>query len=188
MVQKHKGRQHCFGKLDDWQAALECFKRQWPVIAKGLPIPPDGSDTECTLQVLCNAFLNFKCHAMEADDLSARSFADDRRITDSLIGHFGTHQRIDALQPADFEKFRAKLAATLRPVSLKDKINRIRVVFKCAHDQRLIDSPVNYGQSFNRRRHSAKCGTRLGRDCWKHTCRGPFTNGQNLEKEPARWT
>ena len=147
---KHRGKQHYFGPLDDWQGALERFKREWSFITQGKTPPAEGSDTGCTLRVLCNAFLNTKRRAMEAGELAPRSFHEYRQTTDALIGHFGKDRRVDDLQPVDFEKFRAKLATKYSTASLKNKINGFRMVFKYAHDQRLIDSPVNYGQSFNR--------------------------------------
>ena len=45
---------------------------------------------------------------------------------------------------------RKQLAKRFGVVTLRNTINRCRVVFKYSHDQRLIPQPVNYGQSFNR--------------------------------------
>ena len=158
---KHQGRRYYFGKVDDgWEAALAKFERDWSYILEhGRPRPADDGSTDddgCTLAVLCNAFLNSKRRKMEAGDLAARSFADYLRITDGLIDHFGKDRRVADLQPADFAKLRAKLSKSLGPVSLKDKINRIRIIFNYAHDKRypnkysLIDSPVHYGEAFDR--------------------------------------
>ena len=149
-AKKHRGKRYYFGKLDDWQGALERFKREWPYITEGRTPPLENADNGCTMQSLCNAFLNSKRIAMEVGDLAARTFGDYHMATDALIAHFGRTRRVDDLQPSDFEKYRAKLAGQRGTVSLKNDINRARVVFKYASDNRLIDSPVNYGQAFNR--------------------------------------
>jgi len=51
------------------------------------------------------------------------------------------------LRPDDFGRLWAN---RLGVVSLKNEVNRARVVFKFAADNRLIERPVNYGQVFNR--------------------------------------
>ena len=87
---------------------------------------------------------------MEAGELSPASFDDYHRTCDLLTQHFGRHRRVDDLRPDDFQRFRSKLSERLGVVSLKNEINRCRVVFKYAADNRLIDRPVHFGQSFKR--------------------------------------
>ncbi|MBT6497683.1 MAG: tyrosine-type recombinase/integrase, partial [Planctomycetaceae bacterium] len=67
-----------------------------------------------------------------------------------LIDHFGRDRRVDDLRPEDFERFRKVLGNGCGAVTLKSKINRCRVVLKYAHDNRLIEHPIEFGQSFNR--------------------------------------
>ena len=69
---------------------------------------------------------------------------------DLLIKHFGRDRHVDGLRPDDFESLRKTLAKTRGLITLKNEINRCRVVLKYAADQRLIDRPVHYGQSFDR--------------------------------------
>jgi len=54
------------------------------------------------------------------------------------------------LRPADFETFRKSLAKRYGSVTLKNEINRCRIVLKYAHDQQLVDREVHYGQSFDK--------------------------------------
>jgi len=149
-AKKWQGKRYYFGPVDDWQGALEKFKRDWPYITQGKQPPPEDSDTGCTLRVLCNAFLNSKQRKVETGELASRTFYEYQKTTDSLIGHFGKERRVDDLQPADFEKYRAKLAKRYGVVGLHNAVNTCRVVFKYAFDNRLIDAPVNYGQAFDR--------------------------------------
>ncbi len=54
------------------------------------------------------------------------------------------------MRPNDFEGLRKSLAKSRKAVALKNEINRCRGVFKYAFDQRLVDRPVHFGQSFDR--------------------------------------
>jgi integrase len=54
------------------------------------------------------------------------------------------------LDPDDFATLRSKMAKRWGPVTLGNVIQRIRVAFKFAWDNGLIDRPVRYGQAFKR--------------------------------------
>lgn len=99
---------------------------------------------------LCNAFLTSKRNKLVAGELSPRTFRDYHNTTDLLIDQFGRDRRVDDLRPDDFERLRKRLAERFGAVSLKGTINMVRIVFKFAHDQRLIDESVSYCQSFAR--------------------------------------
>jgi integrase len=131
------------------QAKIE-FDRQWPYISEGRTPPPVDDGCGCTITLLCNVFLTAKKNALDAGELSAHSFGEYHRCCQRLIDHFGGNRRVDDLRPDDFERFRAELAKGVNVVTLKSKINRLRVVFKYASDNRLIDRPVEYGSAFNR--------------------------------------
>jgi hypothetical protein len=77
-----------------------------------------------------------------------------------LVKHFGKDRLVADLDPEDFAELRAKMARRWGPVTLGNLINRMRVVFKFASDNRLIASPVVYGASFKRpsKKHSAWTG------------------------------
>jgi integrase len=147
---KHRGKQYYFGPIDNWQNAYERFQREWPYIIDGRVPPAADTGDACSVRGLCNEFLNSKRLKLDAGELSERSFRDYYKTCASLVENFGRDRRVDDLRPADFERYRSRLAINLGTVSLKNEINRCRVVFKYAHDQRLVDQPVNYGQSFNR--------------------------------------
>jgi len=147
---KIRGRIHYFGKLDDPQAALERFNREWPFLKDGRTPPPIDTGDGCTVRLLCNAYLTSKKALLETGELSPRSFQDYFRTCEILIDRLGRDRRIDDLRPDDFEGLRKSLAKTRRAVALKNEVNRCRGVFKYAFDQRLIDRPVHFGQSFDR--------------------------------------
>ena len=154
---KRRGRQHYFGPINvdgdfevAWKAAYQRYEREWPHILDGREPPPDGAEDGLTMAALCNEFLNSKRRQMDAGELSSRTWDDYRKTTDGLIAQFGGHRRVDDLRPDDFQTFRSKLAKRLGVVSVKNEVNRCRTVFKFASDQRLIERPVYYGQSFDR--------------------------------------
>lgn len=132
-------------------SAMEAVKRyEWQreALYDGrTPTPIDQSGY--TIRDLCNAFLTSKKHKVDSGELSPHTFTDYRRACEQLIGQFGRTRRVDDLQPADFEAFRAKLAKGASVVTLKNSVNRCRIVLKFAYDQGEIDRPVKFGQSFD---------------------------------------
>jgi len=148
---KHRGKQYYFGKLGDWKAALERFNREWPFILEGRTPPTGENDGDgCTVKYLVNSFLTSKKNKMESGGLDPQSFADYHRTCALIIEAFGKDRRVDDLRPGDFEAFRKRLAKRYGTVTLKNEINRCRIVLKYAHDQRLIDQGVHYGQGFDK--------------------------------------
>src|SRR5580692_10243488 len=147
---KIRGKLHYFGKLDDPNAALERLNREWPYLSDGR-IPPEIDTGEgCTVRLLCNTFLTSKQLKFETGELSPRSFKDYFNTCAILVDQFGRDRRVDDLRPDDFETLRKALTKTRGLVALKNEINRCRIVLKYGFDQRLIDRPVHFGQSFDR--------------------------------------
>jgi integrase len=159
---KFRGDTYYFGPLSDWSTAHKRFEREWPYIVQGLtpPATPEDEDA-CTLRTLCNLFLESKRNKIAAGELTDLSYRDYFGSCKRLIDHFGANRRVDDLRPVDFEKFRAKLAAgnNGKPrgvTTMTNEVNRIRVILKYAHDQRLIPQPVHFGQSFDRPSNKAR--------------------------------
>src|SRR5439155_20138861 len=69
---------------------------------------------------------------------------------DLIVPHFGKGRLVADADPDDFAALRAKMAKKWGPVTLGNVIQRMRVVFKFAWDNGLIDRPVRYGQAFKR--------------------------------------
>ena len=152
-AKKIRGRLVYFGPWrGDLQGilALEQFNREWPYLKDGRTPPAVDVGDGCTLKVLGNEFLRSKEEKLDAGELSPRTFRDYYKTCAWLLDHFGADRRVDDLQPVDFRGYRSKLAKRLGPASLKNEINRCRIVFNFAHESRLIDKPVHYGQNFDR--------------------------------------
>lgn len=135
---------------DSAAAAKIEFDRCWPYHSKGVEAPPVDGKEYMTLRDLANSFLKAKHKRVESGELSRHSFSEYHRICESVIGKLGADCRVDQLRPNDFEQLRDFFATGCNLVTLKSKINRARVVFKYAYDQRLIERPVEFGQSFDR--------------------------------------
>jgi len=150
---KIRGKLHYFGKTagdEQGAAALERFNRDWPYLKDGRTPPPIDTGDGCTVRLLVNAFLSSKKAKLESGELSPRSFTDYHKTCAVLVDRLGRDRRVDDLRPDDFERLRKELAKTRGVVTLKNEVNRARVVLKYAFDQRLIDRPVHFGQSFDR--------------------------------------
>lgn len=144
---------HYFGSWrddPDGKAALEQFNREWPYLSQGRTPPPVSAEHGCTVGDLVNAFLTSKKRKLESAELSPQSFGDYRKSAARLIKQFGKGRRVDDLHPDDFERFRKALAKRYGIVTLRNEINRCRVILKYASDQGMIDRPVIYGQSFDK--------------------------------------
>jgi hypothetical protein len=147
---KIRGKLHYFGKLSEPDAALEKFNREWPYLKDGRTPPPIDVGDGCTVHRLCNAFMASKRALLDSGELTARSWSDYHKTCTLLIGSLGRDRRVDDLRPDDFETMRKSLAKRRGVVALKNEINRCRGVLKYAFDQRLVDRPVHFGQSFDR--------------------------------------
>jgi integrase len=147
---KIRGKLHYFGRLDSPDAALERFNREWPFLKDGRTPPPIDTGDGCTVRLLCNAFLTSKKTKLDSGELAARSFQDYYRTCEILIDGLGRDKRVDDLRPDDFQGLRKALAKTRGAIALKNEVNRVRIVLKFAFDQRLVDRPVHFGQSFDR--------------------------------------
>jgi integrase len=77
-------------------------------------------------------------------------WAQYKETCDLLVSHLGKHRLLTDLRPEDFADLRRQLAARWSSLTLGNFIQRVRIVFKFAADERLVDRPVHSGQGFNR--------------------------------------
>jgi integrase len=142
------------------KAALKLYEQQRDALHSGR-VPQIASD-QVTLRDLCNAFLNAKLRRQAAGEMTVRSFADYREVTDLLIREFGADRPIGDLGPNDFEALRDTFAKRWGPTRLGNVIGRTRSIFKYAIGSELIDKQVRFGDEFVKpkksvfRKHRAK--------------------------------
>lgn len=147
-AKKIRGQLHYFGPWEDTDAALQKYLDQKDALHAGRR--PREVSTGVTVKDLCNQFLNAKQALVDSGELANRSWKDYKAGCDLLITRFGKGRLVADLDPEDFTKFRGDMAKKWGPVTLGNVIQRIRVVFKFAWDNGLIDRPVRYGQGFKR--------------------------------------
>jgi integrase len=87
---------------------------------------------------------------VDSGELTNRSWQDYKAACDLIVSHFGKGRLVADIDPDDFAGLRGKMAKKRGPVTLGNVIQRIRVAFKFAWDNGLIDRPVRYGQAFKR--------------------------------------
>ncbi len=129
---KIRGRMYYFGAADELKGALDRYERERPYLEAGRT-PPEESSHEgqhVTMADLCNHFLTSKLHKLENGELAASTFDDYRQTCDKVINHFGRSRRVDELTPTDFQLFRQEMARTVRLVTLRNDINRIKILFR----------------------------------------------------------
>ena len=129
------------------EAKIE-FDRCWPYHSEGKEAPT--IDEGLTVRELANRFIQQKRRDLQSDDLSGQCFEDYFRTCKLLVRFLGKQRVVDHMQPPDFARLRRKLAKDCNVVTLRNRINRSRVVFNFAFDERLIAKPVTYGQSFGK--------------------------------------
>jgi integrase len=145
---KIRGKLHYFGPWDDPDGALDNYLKQKDALhARRKPRDESGG---VTVKELVNQFLNAKAASRDAGELTHRSWQDYKDACDLIVSYPGKGRQVEDLDPDDFAQLRKKMAKRWGPATLGDVISRMRVAFKFAHDNGLIDRPVRYGQSFKR--------------------------------------
>jgi len=147
-AKKIRGKLHYFGPWADPDGALTKYLEQKDALHAGRR-PRDESGA-LTIKELVNDFLNLKQDLVNAGELSPRTMKQYEETCVVVARHLGKHRLVEDLAPDDFANLRRKLARRWGPVTLGNFIQRVRVLFKYAADNGLIDRPVVYGQAFKR--------------------------------------
>jgi integrase len=147
-AKKIRGKLHYFGPWADPKGALDNYLRQKDDLHAGRKPRSDSEGT--TIKELCNAFLYHKEALVNSGELAPRTWQDYKDACKLLMRHFGKGRLIDDLDPDDFGDLRKKLARRWGPTTVRNAIQRIRVVFKFATDNGLAKCAIRYGQGFKR--------------------------------------
>lgn len=147
-AKKIRGQLRYFGPWSNPDAALTKYQEEKEALHAGRK-PRDASEGT-TVKELCNKFLIAKQALVDSGELTKRSWQDYKASCDLLVSRFGKRRLVADLDPEDFAALRRRLAKKWGPVTLGNVIQRVRVVFKFAWDNGLVDRPVRYGQGFKR--------------------------------------
>jgi integrase len=164
-AKKIRGKMHYFGPWNDWKAALDNYDKQKDALHAGRKPRTESEGT--TVKEMCNQFMADKQALVDSGELTQRSWDDYKAACVLIIKHFGNGRLIEDIGPDDFASLRKKMAKKWGPTTLRNVIQRIRVVFKYAVDNGLTDRVIRYGQGFKRpsqkvlRLHRAEQGPKL---------------------------
>src|SRR5215470_14253044 len=86
-AKKIRGKLHYFGPWSDPDGALTKYLAEKDALHAGRKPRPDAQ--ALTVKDLANAFLNAKQAALDAGELSPRTWNDYKRATDLLVKEFG---------------------------------------------------------------------------------------------------
>ena len=147
-AKKIRGQLHYFGAWSDPDGALAKYLDQKDALHAGRK--PRTESGAFTVKELVNAFLNAKAASRDAGEIAPRTWDDYKAACDLITDNFGKHRLVADIGPDDFATLRKKLAKKWGPRTLANVITRMRVAFKYAADNGLIDRPIIYGSSFKR--------------------------------------
>ncbi|CAN5424205.1 hypothetical protein BH11PLA2_BH11PLA2_44040 [soil metagenome] len=141
---KHQGSFYYFGQ--DKETALKRYVEEWDDLKAGRKrrTPPG----ELTLADCCNHFLTAKQERLVTGDITSRTWDDYKSSCESVIAELGRGRTVADLRSEDFAKLRNAMAKKYGPVSLSNRIQRVRTLFKHAFDAELIDVPIRFGPGF----------------------------------------
>jgi integrase len=164
-AKKVKGRMIYFGKWDDPDGALKSYLEQKDALHSGRT--PRADPDTLTVKNVANRFLNAKEEAMNAGELSKRTWLDYSSIMESFLRGIGSRRAVVDLEPSDFAALKNKLAKRNGPHRMCTIIQVVRCAFKHAYESGLLDKPMRFGPDFKRtskktlRLHRAKQGAKL---------------------------
>ena len=165
----------------DRDEALRRYVDEWPRIIKGenrygivAPVKRDEAEP-LTVRELVNLFLTAKREQVDSGERTPGLWAEYHRMAEQVIEAFGRMKFVSDLQPADFGRLRVAAASRLGAVALDKFITMARTMFGFAFSERLIPSPVWYGDRFRKPEQKALRAARNARpkkmlsatDCWK---------------------
>jgi integrase len=147
-AKKIRGRLHYFGPWADPQAALNKYLDQKDDLHAGRV--PRACLGEVRVKDVLNHFLTAKQELLEAGEITARTWAAYYATCERVAKAFGRERHVLDLRPDDFAALRAAIAAKWGPVALANEVQRVRVLFRHAHEAGLIDAPVRFGPGFKK--------------------------------------
>jgi integrase len=156
---------HYFGPWDDPEGALKKYLERRDDLHAGRT--PRQEAEAVTVRDVANAFLNAKKKAVDAGELSPRTWPDYRSIIDMLVVGLGKRREVAAPTSADFALLKSRLAKRNGPHRLCTVIQVIRCAFKHAYESGALDRPMRFGPDFKRtskkvlRLHRARQGAKL---------------------------
>ncbi len=141
-AKKIRGKLFYFGVWADPDAALKKYEEQRDDLHAGRTPRPEADPDAVTVKDVANAFLVAKEDKKEAGELSPRTWAKYKEVTDLLVAELGKRRLVSDLRQSDFAALKKTMTKRWGPLRVADFIQHIRSVFKHAFDSYLLDHPV----------------------------------------------
>jgi len=145
-----------FGKWTDdpnGEAALNLWLDQKDDLVAGR-IPREPRDG-VTVRDLCNRYCTTMEQRRDAGVITHRSFLDCHATAKLVVESFGKYRVVEDLAVDDFDELYASLVKKKYNLNtLANLVQRIRVLFKYAYDNGLIDKPIRFGSTFKKPKKS----------------------------------
>lgn len=171
-AKKIRGSLVYFGPWSDPAGALRKYLEQKDALHGGRTPRPEA--TAVTVKDVANAFLNHRQKQVETGELAARTWKEYKATADAAVRAFGKSRLAADLGPEDFAALRDALAKSCGPVRLGNEIQRVRCLFKHAHEAGLLDRPVRFGPGAREaQQEGAAAAPREARPETVHGGRGP---------------
>jgi integrase len=155
---KIRGKIYFFGVWQEPQIAHQNYLRVAEDLHAGRQLERILSPDQMTVKDICNHYLTYQLHKVDAGEISARTFDDYRRVANSFVRFIGPSKAVEDIAPEDFQKYRKKL--TGEGLTGKGKgqgiyaLNRsltiVKTILKYGYEMDLIEKPVKYGMSFEK--------------------------------------
>ena len=143
---KVRGKHVHFGVWSDPDAALRKWLDQRDDLLAGRKPRVNGDGL--TVANMVNRFLTAKKILADGGEITPRTWRDHHTCCRRLVDGLGGGRLVADLAADDFEHLRAVMGRTMGATWLKVEMQRIKSVFKYAHDAGLIDHPVRFGPLF----------------------------------------
>ena len=135
---KIAGRTRFFGVWSDWKAALKRWEETRHLTT------PEAFD----LEDLCDLFIAHKKAEAKAGHIRSDTYKEYHRVCARALDILGRSLPIESLRAGHFQALREQLAEDIdNPVSLKNTIVKLRVLFAWAYDADHCETPLRYRQA-----------------------------------------
>ena len=112
---------HYFGPWDDPDGALQkCLEQRDDLHAGRTPRSKSG---ELVVSELCGRYMMHKDHAIDAGEITARTYKEYFATCPRLVDTFGKNRPVTDLAADDFERLRADIASAWGPTRLGNEFS-----------------------------------------------------------------
>jgi len=143
---KRKGHFYYFG-TGDHDDALRRYVAEWPAIIAGVPLVSVAATDDLTVADMLNLYLDARKAHVRSGELTEEVWGQYRRVAQRIVGVLGRTRPVSTLQPADFGRLRAAMAAELAPSTLSTVLKHARAMFAFGADR--LDRPIRMGGQFD---------------------------------------